>query len=115
MSYSRIKFDEAVWRIVSNIKPGSVMSYGEVAKAAGFPRHSRMESQSMGRCKSPLPWYRVIRSDRTLAFEVDSKPYLKQKTLLENEGVKINKRKVITAHSETLDDLDKLLWGPPDK
>ena len=112
MPYSQKSFDEAIWKIVASIPAGQVMGYGEVARAAGFPRHSRMVSKAMSRSPTPLPWYRVVRSNRTLAFEPGSKPYLKQKGLLEKEGVQILKGKIIaTAHREELD-LDKLLWGP---
>lgn len=90
------------------------MSYGEVARAAGFPRHARMVSKAMARSDTQLPWYRVVRSDRTLAFEVGSKAYLKQKALLEKEGVQVIKRKVIPCKSEQAPDLDELLWGPSD-
>ena len=117
MPFSQKKFDNAIWDIVSNVKPGRVMSYGEVARAAGFPRHARMVSKAMarsrGRTDTPLPWYRIVRSDRTLAFEVGSKPYKKQKELLAQEGVQIIKGKVIPLEPDDNIDLDKLLWGPP--
>jgi len=90
------------------------MSYGEVAQAAGFPRHARMVSKAMSRSPTPLPWHRVIRSDQTLAFATGSEAYKKQQGLLENEGVKINNRKVIPLESHEAIDLDKLLWGPTD-
>jgi methylated-DNA-protein-cysteine methyltransferase-like protein len=73
MSVFQLKFDKAVWKIVADIKPGRVMSYGQVARAAGYPRHSRMVSRAMGRSAEPLPWHRVIKSDHTLAFEAGSK------------------------------------------
>ena len=114
MSFPQQKFDRAVWKVVANIKSGRVMGYGDVAKAAGFPRHARIVSKAMGRSDTLLPWYRVVRSDRTLAFEVGSKAYLKQKELLEKEGVRVNNRKVIPRITEDVTDLDKLLWGPPD-
>jgi methylated-DNA-protein-cysteine methyltransferase-like protein len=112
MSYSQKQFDKAIWNIVSNVKPGRVMSYGEVARAAGFPRHARMVSKAMSRSDIPLPWYRIVRSDRTLAFEVGSEPYKKQKHLLEQEGVHIINGKVVPLESDDHLDLDELLWGP---
>lgn len=114
MSSSQKKFDQAIWKIVSNITAGHVMSYGEVARAAGFPRHARMVSKAMFRSTTALPWYRVIRSNRTLAFEIGSEAYIKQKQLLEKEGVRIVNRKVIAPEADEAVDLDKLLWGPPD-
>lgn len=89
------------------------MSYGDVARAAGFPRHARMVSKAMIRSPAPLPWYRIVKSDRTLAFKPGSDAYNKQKGLLEKEGVQINNGKVIPLESDDSTDLDKLLWGPP--
>jgi len=106
------KFDKAIWRIVSRIKPGRVMGYGQVARAAGFPRHSRMVSKAMSRSVEPLPWYRVIRSDRTLAFTVGGEAYNKQRGLLEKEGVRFEGKKVIPVESDESTGLDELLWGP---
>ena len=90
------------------------MAYGEVARAAGYPRHARMVSKAMGRSAEPLPWYRVVRSDRTLAFEMGSKPYNKQRGLLEEEGVQFIDGKVVAVDSDEGKDLDELLWGPTD-
>jgi len=106
------RFDQTVWKIVSGIPVGQVMAYGEVARAAGFPRHARMVSKAMGRSPGPLPWYRVVRSNRTLAFEVGSQAYQKQKALLEAEGVQIIDGKVKTKAVFAPGDLDGLLWGP---
>lgn len=90
------------------------MGYGEVARAAGFPRHARMVSKAMSRSPTPLPWYRVVRSDRTLAFEVGSEAFKKQKGLLEQEGVQFINGKVVPVEFNDTEDLDKLLWGPQD-
>jgi len=107
--FSQGEFDKAIWKVVSGIAPGHVMSYGAVARIAGFPRHARMVSKAMCRSATPLPWYRVVRTDQTIAFEVGSKSYKKQKGLLQKEGVRIVNGKVIPLKSTV--DLDKLLWG----
>lgn len=106
------KFDHRVWEVVSAIPPGRVMGYGEVAKAAGFPRYSRMVSAAMGRSPEPLPWFRVVRSNRTLAFEPDSRYYREQAQLLKQEGVRFDGLKIIEVESD--DSLDRILWGPQD-
>ena len=109
MSKMRYKFDEAIWNTVSGIKSGRVMSYGQVARLAGYPRHARMVSKAMSRSAESLPWHRVIRSDRRLAFEVGSEAYAKQRALLEKEGVQIVAGKVVLQEGK---DLDELIWGP---
>jgi methylated-DNA-protein-cysteine methyltransferase-like protein len=99
MSQFRDKFDYRVWEIVASIPSGRVMGYGEVARAAGFPRYSRMVSAAMGR--SP-----------NLAFEEGSSAYREQAQLLKQEGVRFDGLKIIEV--ETDDSLDRILWGPTD-
>ena len=88
------------------------MSYGEVARAAGFPRHARMVSKAMCRASGPLPWHRVVRSDRTLAFEIGCEAYNEQKALLEEEGVSMINGRVVPLNADETIDLDELIWGP---
>jgi len=114
MAVAQHEFDKAIWDTVSGIASGRVMSYGEVACAAGYPRHARMVSKAMSRSDEPLPWYRVVRSNRTLAFEVGSESYNKQRHLLGKEGAQIVNGKVIPVDEDEDKDLDELIWGPPD-
>lgn len=109
MSDFQDKFDKKVWNVVSRITSGCVMSYGEVARKAGFPRHARLVSKSMGRSDKLLPWYRVVRSNHTLAFQIGSNAYNKQRSLLEKEGVFIVNGKVMPI--DLGKDLDALIWG----
>jgi len=106
------KFDTAIWKVVSSISSGRVMGYGEVARAAGFPCHARMVSKAMSRSPKQLPWYRVVRSDRTLAFDLGSDAYKKQRSLLEKEGVEFVNGKIVPVYPNDDKDLDELLWGP---
>jgi len=111
MSAFQEKFDQAIWEVVTNIKAGRVMGYGEVARMAGYPRHARMVSRAMSRSPIALPWYRVVRSNRTLAFEVGSEAYHKQAGLLAKEGVEIVNSKIIPTKTDDDTSLDELLWG----
>jgi len=54
----------------------------------------------------------VVRSNRTLAFEVDSSAYREQAQLLKQEGIRFDGLKIIEV--ETDDSLDRILWGPQD-
>ena len=112
MNRFREQFDQRVWRVVAAIPPGRVMGYGEVARAAGFPRYSRMVAAAMARCPDSLPWFRVVRSNRTLAFEAGSPEYREQAQLLKQEGVRFEGARIVEAESD--DSLDRLLWGPQD-
>ena len=112
MSRFNDDFDRRVWAVVAGIPAGRVMGYGEVARAAGFPRHSRRIAAAMSRSPDPLPWHRVVRSNRTLAFEPGSGEYREQAQLLKLEGVRFDGLKIVEADSEH--SLDRLLWGPED-
>jgi methylated-DNA-protein-cysteine methyltransferase-like protein len=112
MTKFRDSFDISIWKTVNSIPVGQVMGYGEVARASGFPRYSRMVAAAMVRSPEPLPWYRVVKSDRTLAFEPDSASYREQAQLLKQEGVSFEFNKIIT--TDLNDSLDRMLWGPID-
>jgi len=111
MSVFQEKFDQSIWDIVANIQTGRVMAYGEIAHAAGYPRHARMVSKAMSRSPIALPWHRVVRANRSLAFDFASEAYKKQIELLQKEGIKIVKGKVIPIKSDSDISLDELLWG----
>ncbi len=110
MVFIQAQFDKAVWNIVARIPVGQIMSYGEIARFAGYPRHARMVSKAMSRSPVELPWYRVVRADKSIAFPKDSSVYQKQLKLLKNEGVLLVNGKVICP--QVTEDLDKLIWGP---
>jgi len=59
-------FVEAVRAVVRDVGRGQVVSYGEVARRAGYPRAARavgnVLANSMG-----LPWWRVVRANGELA------------------------------------------------
>ena len=112
MSTFQQEFDHQVWRVVAAIPYGQVMGYGEVARAAGFPRYSRMVSRAMSRCPHDIPWHRVVRSNRTIAFETGSESFREQAQLLKQEGVRFEGVRIIEQPRD--DSLDKILWGPTD-
>jgi len=82
-------FDERVARAVRAIRRGTVSSYGQVAERAGAPRGARAVVQALNRLRG-LPWWRVIRSDGTLAPEVAKE----QARRLRAEGVEVRGRRV---------------------
>lgn len=61
-------FDSRVYRIVRDIPPGCVATYGEVAFLAGIPRAARAVGWALRRCPYPeLPCHRVIGANGALA------------------------------------------------
>lgn len=115
MSNFREKFDPAVWRIVKQIPAGSVLSYGQVAALAGYPRHSRQVAQALRRSEEPLPWHRVIKTNFNLASGPDAHLYKEQMARLKAEGVVFDNGRIVAERSREESDseaLDRLLWGP---
>ncbi len=72
-------------RVVRAIPRGRVLSYSRVAVLAGLPGRARLIGKVMGRIGSRVPWWRVLRADRTLAEEVA----LEQARRLHAEGVRV--------------------------
>lgn len=59
-------FRERVLKVVRAIPKGSVLSYGDVAACAGFPKAARAVGTLMRKNIDPsVPCHRVVRSDRT--------------------------------------------------
>lgn len=80
-------FTEQVKAIVANIPKGSVMTYKEVAIAAGNPKASRAVANIMAANYDPdVPCHRVIRSDGGLGGYNRGGVAVKKKLLL-SEGV----------------------------
>lgn len=82
-------FTERVREVVSKIPKGKVMTYKEVAAAAGSPNASRAVGSIMSKNRDTkkVPCHRVIRSDGKLGgYALGG--IEKKRALLEKEGVK---------------------------
>lgn len=89
-----------VIRIIQTIPYGKVMTYGQIAKAAGSPRSARQVVRilhSMSE-KYDLPWHRVINSKGEIGFR-DEEMFITQKLLLESEGIQFNTEKSLPLKS----------------
>lgn len=69
---------------VRKIPKGKVSTYGEVAKAAGFPGRAREVVWALHRSRG-LPWHRVLGAGGKILLPGDSG--LEQRLRLETEGV----------------------------
>ncbi len=78
-------FFRTVERVVRAIPPGETLFYAQVALRAGRPGGARSAARAMRFCSKGTPWWRVIRSDRTLAAEVAEE----QARRLRKEGVTV--------------------------
>lgn len=80
-------FKKQVWEITKMIPEGRVTTYGSIAKAVGFPNHSRHVGKAMGGCPKDVPAHRVVGSNGHLSV-----PEFQEK--LENEGLIIENSKI---------------------
>ena len=98
---------------VRAIPPGRVMGYGEVARAAGYPRGARLVARVLGEADDPaLPWHRVLRADRRIAFPPDSRGFREQRRRLQAEGLKVDPAgRVGAPPADPRRDLDREVWG----
>ncbi|WP_458120447.1 MGMT family protein [Paenibacillus sp. Z6-24] len=81
-------FTRQAIEVILAIPEGKVMTYGQVAAAAGSPRAARQIVRilhSMSH-KHHLPWHRVVNKHGEIAILKEEASFL-QRTLLEEEGV----------------------------
>ena len=102
-----------VWKVVSEIPSGHVLTYGEVARLSGLPNAARRVSQALRRAPGDmqLPWHRVINSQGKISFPEDSSGWKRQKDKLESEGVVFLNGKVNLDQFGYRGAVDRLLWG----
>ena len=86
---------ERVRRVVAKIPRGRVMTYGDVARAAGMPGAARTVGYAMRALGRGVPWQRVLgrKNARTAQITIrDARGKAEQRRLLEKEGVKFDAR-----------------------
>jgi methylated-DNA-protein-cysteine methyltransferase-like protein len=79
---------EEVYEIVQDIPPGTVMTYGQIAKLCQRPLTPRSVGWAMHDCPENVPWHRVVNSKGGCSTDAlpDSEPG-RQRRLLEAEGI----------------------------
>lgn len=85
-----LSFTEKVRQIVRDIPKGKVMTYAEVAKAAGNSKAARAVANIMAKnYDRDIPCHRVIRTDGTLGG-YNRGGVVKKRAILQSEGVKLS-------------------------
>ncbi|MDF1594683.1 MAG: MGMT family protein [Acidimicrobiia bacterium] len=84
-----MNFEDQVRKIVMSLKPGEVVTYGEVAAQAGRPGAARAVGNYL-RKSTGLPWWRVVASSGRLVPGLEDR----HADLLESEGVELRNGKV---------------------
>jgi len=77
---------------IRKIPKGKVSTYGEVARAAGFPGCARQVVWALRGAAPGLPWHRVVAAGGKIALPGENG--LEQRLRLESEGVAFHGRRV---------------------
>lgn len=84
-------FTKKVIEIIKAIPEGKVMTYGQIAEAAGSPRGARQVVRILHAMSKPydLPWHRVVNIRGEIALQEEEARW-SQEAALESEGVEVD-------------------------
>ena len=93
-----MKFFETVYEIVKQIPRGKVMSYGQIARAAGFPRKAREVGWALHVNPDPehIPCHRVVNREGRVSPAFVFGGENMQVALLKSEGVEFDENGLVT-------------------
>lgn len=82
---------EMLYAALSQVPPGTVVTYGQLAELAGLGRAARWVGTQLSRLPddSRLPWHRVINQAGRLSLPEGSEGWLEQCQRLRSEGVQV--------------------------
>lgn len=82
-------FYTAVYRLVIQIPPGRVATYGQIASLLGHPSAARAVGYALHALPigSSIPWQRVINAAGRISTRCEPHAEAIQRTLLESEGI----------------------------
>ena len=91
-----MSFEDIVYTHIHQIPFGHTMSYGQIARLAGYPNHARQVGKTLKNLPkdTQLPWHRVINAQGKISFPQDSEQYNEQLKRLQNEGVAIKNGRI---------------------
>jgi methylated-DNA-protein-cysteine methyltransferase-like protein len=87
---------DAIIATLRKIPTGSVASYGQIARLAGYPRHARLVGRLVQNADAavPLPWHRVLNSQGHSSLPEGSLARAEQWQRLRAEGVIVANERV---------------------
>ena len=85
---------EQIYRVVRQVPPGQVVSYGAIARMLGNPRGARTVGWALHSLPegAEVPWHRVISSQGRISTSCREHSAGLQRELLESEGVQFDER-----------------------
>ncbi len=91
----KLNFFADVYAVVKLIPKGRVTNYGSIANYLGSKMSSRMVGWAMHGCPKGVPAHRVVNRNGLLTGKHHFKPPQRMQQLLEKEGVKVVKDKIV--------------------
>jgi methylated-DNA-protein-cysteine methyltransferase-like protein len=89
-----MNFKQRVLGYIAKVPKGKVVSYGQVAAAAGSPRAARQVGailRGIDPIEGEIPWWRVINNQGFISIKGNwTAGKEMQKSLLEKDGVKVS-------------------------
>lgn len=82
--------DRRILDVIRSLAPGEVVSYGEIAADAGYPRQSRRVGNLLAGSDLDLPWWRVVNAAGRLVPGLEAE----QAQRLRAEGVDVRNGRV---------------------
>ncbi len=82
--------DQRILDVIRTLREGEVVTYGDIAADAGYPKQSRLVGRILATSDEELPWWRVVNSVGRLV--PGNEP--EQAQLLRAEGVTVTSGKV---------------------
>ncbi|HEY3429250.1 MAG TPA: MGMT family protein [Cyclobacteriaceae bacterium] len=106
---SEPNFFKDVHEVVKLIPKGRVTSYGAIANYLGTKMSSRMVGWAMHGCPKGVPAHRVVNRIGLLTGKHHFSPPSKMKHLLQKEGTKVSKDKIVDFADKYWDPSKELL------
>jgi methylated-DNA-protein-cysteine methyltransferase-like protein len=88
-------FEDSVLDVLYSLRPGEVVTYGEVAAQAGYPGAARAVGTVLRTCDGDVPWWRVVGAGGQIRTPAEEK----QADLLLSEGVLVAGGRVVTVRN----------------
>lgn len=95
-----------IYAVVRRVPRGRVVTYGKVARLAGFEGQARLVGYALSALPShsSVPWHRVVNRAGRVSRRATAGTELEQRRLLEAEGVRFDNRGRIA--------LERFEWHP---
>jgi len=77
--------DQRIIDVIRSLREGEVVTYGDIADGAGYPKMSRLVGRLLATTDDDLPWWRVVNAAGRLVPGHERE----QTALLKAEGVSV--------------------------